>query len=189
MSWTIEKTDTKGEDIKELTTAIRHAVDKGILLFCAAEDMGNVSTTGETYPRSCWTDRIFTIGAATAAGNRWEWTGQGKVDYILPGHEILVERQQGTIGQQKVRSGSSLATALAAGLAGLILHSVELCDHDSSVLLRDHDRMNKAFKNMTNGGSNEFIRVWTVFQKHLQARRHVDGEKEVLEKVMRALLN
>lgn len=40
MSWTIEKTDRNGNDIKKLEDTISLAARKNILMFCAATDQG-----------------------------------------------------------------------------------------------------------------------------------------------------
>jgi len=46
--------------------------------------------------------------------------------------------------------------------------------------------MNKAFKNF--GGSNGFVRVWTIFQEHLKRKPPLGGEEDVIAKVVKALL-
>ena len=122
MSWTIERTQENASDIADLESAIEAAAKKGILMFCAASDQGAVGD--HSFPYACGgTKHLFKIGAAGASGTIWKWVGEGEVDFIFPGQNIVMEQPNNTsIAVCEKLTGSSVATALAAGLAALILY-------------------------------------------------------------------
>jgi hypothetical protein len=70
---------------------------------------------------------MFRIGAATVDGLAHPRVSDD-VDYILPGHNVLPHSNDlvGNDGPVTPMTGSSVATALAAGLAALIIHCVRL---------------------------------------------------------------
>ncbi|KAJ3557440.1 hypothetical protein NPX13_g9928 [Xylaria arbuscula] len=128
MSWTIEKTDSNGNDIKELEDVITAAARENILMFCAATDQG--AYKDRTYPAATSTKKIFKIGAAEASGAALKWLGdQTLVDFVFPGHQVVMEQH----GDPRVKkytplTGSSVATALASGLAAVILYTIQLAE-------------------------------------------------------------
>jgi len=136
MSWTIQKSSDQDNDntadIARLEKAIKSAVDQKKLVFCSAPDIGTASREmlESYYPFSCpgVSDSIFKIGAAKADGSIYGWSGELRnVDFILPGHKV--DFKEGDKVDEKddtPRTGSSVATALAAGLAALIIHCVRL---------------------------------------------------------------
>ncbi|KAL7800594.1 hypothetical protein V8C43DRAFT_274335 [Trichoderma afarasin] len=142
MSWTIKSTvenghDETDQDIKDLQNAIKNAISKGALLFCAAPDEGNKSdaTFRQYYPvgySSC-SHQMFKIGAAASTNKAWEKTGRvSQLDFLLPGHEV--EPRMGDrieIKESGLQTGSSIATALAAGLAALVIYCVQLAAIES----------------------------------------------------------
>ena len=125
MSWTIEGTDDNESYIKTLKEAIKVAADKPILMFCAASDGGAMSD--RSFPGSL-RDFVFKIGAATEDGKAWKWVGdEGNIDFIFPGHEVVQERYKEALLQDRnLLTGSSVATAIAAGLAALVLDCVRI---------------------------------------------------------------
>ncbi|CAO2650409.1 Nn.00g017010.m01.CDS01 [Neocucurbitaria sp. VM-36] len=134
MSWTIFKNDSEGtkngETLKKLQKALVAANEnKNILLFCSAPDMGASELKDTYYPFDC-TDipKMFRIGAAKADGTTFPWSGD-KHDFILPGENVGIKASHKMISPEDVRfpnTGSSIATALAAGLAALVIHCVRL---------------------------------------------------------------
>ncbi|KAI1359384.1 hypothetical protein F5Y08DRAFT_332379 [Xylaria arbuscula] len=173
MSWTIEKTDSNGNDIKELEDAITAAARENILMFCAATDQG--AYKDRTYPAATSTKKIFKIGAAEASGAALKWLGdQTLVDFVFPGHQVVMEQH----GDPRVKkytplTGSSVATALASGLAAVILYTIQLAEvsQERSGLrgayqsLKNHDRMKEAFSQIgtTKESENKYIMVWNRF--------------------------
>ncbi|KAI8962617.1 hypothetical protein F5Y11DRAFT_365681 [Daldinia sp. FL1419] len=136
MSWTTRlDLENRGSDSgisKKLEEALLLAANKGSLLFCSAPDEG-VTTDGmfhSFFPVGCknLSPHLFKIGAATATSMASSSTGDtAQLDFLLPGHEVT-EKPFGSVSPQKSnpKSGSSIATALAAGFAALILHCVRL---------------------------------------------------------------
>ena len=102
------------------------AAPNGILMFCPASNGGAV--TDQTFPAESQRGSVFKIGAATEEGKAWKWVGEEKnIDFIFPGHEVVHERYKGILLQHcNLLTGSSVATAIAAGLAALVLDCVQL---------------------------------------------------------------
>ena len=125
MSWTIERTDENKSDILALEQAVQDAANKGILMFCAASDGGAVSD--RSFPARSVKEVLFKIGAATEEGSKWKWVGDAtNIDFIFPGHKVVKERySEAPIQSCNLLTGSSVATAIAAGLAALILDCVQ----------------------------------------------------------------
>lgn len=126
MSWTItpssNEDETERKERKELEQAIMDAAAAEILMFCSASDEG--AKQNDTLPSKAMSGSIFKIGGADVNGNLYERVGDiAAVDYTLPGHLVASEVPP-DVTRSKVQysSGSSVATALAAGLAALILY-------------------------------------------------------------------
>jgi hypothetical protein len=67
-------------------------------------------------------EQVISIGAATDMGAETPESAGGKADYLFSGHDVAVETS--IFGADKcpqVISGTSVATAIAAGVASLIL--------------------------------------------------------------------
>ncbi|KAF9768915.1 hypothetical protein IL306_013725 [Fusarium sp. DS 682] len=187
MSWTVKETGENREGINAFRQAIKDALDAGILLFCAAADTGAV--TEVEYPWSFDRQRIFRIGAATADGRVWGPTGNPQnLSFILPGHKVVSRNphREGALPDDfEERTGSSVATALAAGLAALILHCVRLAivhrekqggapsptavsDSDLE-RLTNHDDMHGVLRGIgLDEGQQRFIEVWRRFERPAQ---------------------
>ena len=115
MSWTMYETQENKSDLDELVTTINDAAGRGIILFCAGEDRGQLEGNKKPYPASSHTDRIKKIGSAGEYGEKSDFVNEANINYFFPG-EIANEQDQ----------GSSAATALASGLAAMILWCSEL---------------------------------------------------------------
>lgn len=177
MSWTIgipENEDLK----KDLQDAILDAAKEDILMFCSATDRGPIQKM--TFPSNA-TDKIFTIGAAGASGVVDSWVGDmSAINFTFPGNKVESEEYGSPLGVN-YRTGSSVATALAAGLAALILYCVQIRilraqePHEKDKARRDfktlkkHYHMMKAFENIgtTKDSKNKYIAVWEVFGKRV----------------------
>jgi hypothetical protein len=184
MSWTIEKKAENETGISELEFAIQDAARAGILMFCAANDQG--IARDKTFPAGGREKNLFKIGAATDDGMVWKWMGElNDVDFIFPGHNVVKERytEVPLLESCKTLTGSSVATAIAAGLAALVLYCVQLGALDNEGLnyqwgqrgsvvtmedfnaLKGHERMMEAFKAMgtSPASGNRYVEVWHVF--------------------------
>jgi hypothetical protein len=129
MSWSIKNDGNASElvDLERLENKLRHCANAGKpLLFCSVPDIGQ-SSSDLYYPFGCNdVQNKFKIGAATADGGTNSWTGK-ETTYNLPGTNISL-RKGDKLEEEEIspKTGSSIATALAAGLAALVIHCVRL---------------------------------------------------------------
>ena len=134
----------------------------------------NISPVGD--PASA-TKRLFKIGAAEASGTAFRWLGdQRAVDFIFPGHNVGTERFSDGPEDKSVKlTGSSPATALASGLAAVILYCVQVAAKSGRAkgitmedfrALKQHDRMRDAFLALgtTDESEKKYIAVWDRFR-------------------------
>ncbi|KAF3912211.1 hypothetical protein ABW21_db0209351 [Orbilia brochopaga] len=156
-----ERVQNESPDIKLLTKAIKVAKDKNILLFASASDQGSASS------RHCYPARAggcITIGAATETGEMCAWVHPSQAKFCCPGVNVPFKKANETT--PKPQSGSSVATALAAGLAGLLL----FCDralYKEKSILKSKKNMGTAFENLATGTDKQFPRVDDFFKKDL----------------------
>ncbi|KAK4209225.1 intracellular serine protease [Rhypophila decipiens] len=195
MSWSIESPGDEGER-RELEDAISKAEKANILMFCSAADQGAKQT--DTYPSRA-TRRIFTIGAAGPSGETNSWVGDPeKVNFTFPGDRVEIMDKTPSNTTREI-SGSSVATALAAGFCALLLYCVQVrlltareAEKDQVrsefAALKRHEEMLKAFR--TIGVSPEshgkFITVWEFFGPAGNERdRYEDPERliDVISKI------
>ncbi|PNP51300.1 hypothetical protein THARTR1_08057 [Trichoderma harzianum] len=115
MSWTIESNSAEGQEIKQLKDAISSAENKNILMFCSADDKGAISSD-HCYPNA-WKKSLL-IGAANETGSMCDWVPahQASEMFIFPG--LNIPFSPWIDAPDNFESGSSVATAIAAGLAG-----------------------------------------------------------------------
>lgn len=132
--------------MKELRIVMNVARSNGSripIMFCAASDDGNRGQHGRSeFPHGSNND-IFCIGAADSSGQVWpEVTDKSGLHFIFPGADIKdvfeddgdnsrveAASKNGRLGDlmsKNGRTGSSVATALAAGLAALLMHCTKL---------------------------------------------------------------
>ncbi|KAI8713707.1 Peptidase-S8 domain-containing protein [Fusarium sp. LHS14.1] len=212
MSWTVKDTEDNHKGINGLREAVKDALDSGILLFCAAADTGAV--TEVEYPWSFDQRRIFRIGAATADGRVWGPTGSPRdLSFILPGHKVVSRNphREGALPDDfEERTGSSVATALAAGLAALILHCVRLgaihterealrgvrspttvSDVDVESLKKHHNMHGVLRAIGLDEGQQRFIEVWRRFDGPAQElKSNSSGEAlNIVAKLARDLVS
>jgi len=196
MSWTIDPPkdldQEDGEVKRKLADAIQAAANANILMFCAASDKGAKFT--DTFPSRA-SNCIFTIGAADATGAVDAWVGNPlNVNFTFPGTNVDVD--DSALGKNV--TGSSIATAYAAGLAALILYIVQIkllratnpaekaaiqTDFDK---IRKHDGMMKAFRKVgtTPESQNKFIAVWDVFGAVVEEKdRYNKMQQELIDQI------
>ena len=137
-----------------LNVALGKAQAAGILMFCSCIDRG-ASAADNTYPGK--SNCCIKIGAATASGEKLPWVSGDKSEFLLPGENVQPAEADAWSHSQSGPFGSSIATALAAGLAGVLLYCNRLigCETTASTQdageveeLRDTGNMRNAFKSM-----------------------------------------
>lgn len=158
-------------------------------MFCSSPDEGKF--TELDYPSGPWRSRFFRIGAARADGTVFEWTPDDGISFVLPGVDVVKEQAGRTssetqsfgvtsrVADFKYETGSSVATALAAGLAAMIIYCVKASimalrianQNLDSVIgiaitngdlkrISEHDAMKQAFSTLGKVTPNRFIQVW-----------------------------
>ncbi|KAI0467994.1 peptidase S8/S53 domain-containing protein [Xylaria cf. heliscus] len=179
MSWTI------GQDEDSIQSGLQKAIDRAfennILMFASSGDGGHFMD--DSWPVSLKRDAFFRIGAAKADGKPSDWAGPlDLLDYTFPGVDVIKAHYRSLqksgseyhdkLEQIATETGSSVATALAAGTAAMVLTCVRIAAIDSlekkrgvtrHVLNKMQKRNNMAVALERLGvklGDNKFIEVW-----------------------------
>ncbi|KAF7948213.1 uncharacterized protein EAE97_003624 [Botrytis byssoidea] len=176
MSWTIPKPkDSTTKDI--LRAAISEAVRENILMFCSASDGGPVED--ESFPWAAAKGNIFRIGAATDKGMASPIVGDPTdLGFTFPGTDVERKDMDKKVEYQ---TGSSVATALATGLAALVLYCVQVKllrtedRHKGRVRqsfkrIKEYDGMLKVFQDnigTTQESNHKYLKVWIIFKKYV----------------------
>lgn len=172
-------------------------------MFCSAPDKGKF--TELDYPSGPWPNSFFRIGAAYSNGNVFQWTPDVGITYILPGVDVVQAQMTGTSSKaaesakhDKNLTGSSVATALAAGLAAMIIYcvkasilAVKTANHnkaaihaipdDRAIQVAKPDAMKRAFKSLGSVTSNKFIQIWEELDKARVILERWEREKSIPE--------
>ena len=161
------------------------------------------------YPTCLRDSGVIRIGTATRSGNPSAWSG-ADCDYVLPGGNLVIDptstpywsTEENAIDYEShvkggFFTGSSYATALAVGVAALVL----LCQDPNMIgdenidkgAYRTHQRIKKAFESMgtrEKAGGPLFINPWEkVFTDRLGDTNTCDKEsRKKLASVMKQLL-
>lgn len=159
MSATIKKS-------RALQEAVADAISAGILV------LG--STTGEGYvDEEAWPanfESVLSIGAAKLTGKETEESITDNAKYMFPGKDILVSTS--FLGSQPLEtevSGTSFATAIAAGVASLILACRRLAlstERDPTRWERDLKSRRRIVVNVfseMSANKGRYVKPWTVF--------------------------
>ncbi|KAF5567239.1 intracellular serine protease [Fusarium phyllophilum] len=159
-------------------------------MFCSARDKG--AHNAPTYPSKA-TGKIFTIDAANSSGASVDYVGNAsELSYTFPGDKVEVDSGLSRRTPPEIVDGLSVATALTAGLAALILY----CIHVRIILAKDsekqrardtyrkvkqHDGMVKAFDAIetTKESNHMFLKVWEVFGKRVEQKDHKPQEERL----------
>lgn len=126
MSWACEMPGNR-DDKERFDEVIKKAASKGVLMFCSARDEGRSSDHG--YPHASNPQSSFLIGAAKHSGAKADYvTDDRTINFLLPGDKVVLRSLHPNKGSDELAShrGSSVATALASGLAALVIECVRL---------------------------------------------------------------
>lgn len=175
-------------------------------MFCAASDQGKFAD--RTYPHRS-NPSSFRIGAAAATGKILDTVGDpDDLSFIFPGHEVVVDNwyddvKDTILKKFEAHTGSSVATALAAGLVALVMECVRLGvihtnqnpgkQQDATVAIRaddlvsvkDRDTMKSALMYIGTdiNSRNLCLEVWKLFEdkakKVGEARLKCDTEGQL----------
>ncbi|KAL7814959.1 hypothetical protein V8C44DRAFT_363359 [Trichoderma aethiopicum] len=188
--------------IEALRQAINKAKDRDILMFCSAAD--DIQQTGkDNLPYGAAPDSILRIGAALQLGQRDPASEDVRsISYFCPGNQVAESENPDSCRPVEYHDGSSVATALAAGLASLIVqcttvvnayHGGRTKPFSSWVAnLRKHENMRTAFDNISYSEHQDkkFPPVWKMFGDAAKRidEAHSDRDKMAkLEELVREL--
>ena len=192
-----------------LEEAVTAAVQQNIIMFCSATD--DIQVGGMDFlPYQKAPKYIFRIGAATALGTRDPYAEDEKtIDYFFPGNQVAEPWNPKAEGKVIYHDGSSVSTALATGLASLIIYcailvrtyykytmpttSVQYETFQRYVeLLKKRDNMKRAFDCIDSDywDDRKFLPVWEVFgnaTKEIEDTKDLKDKIGALEKLVRRL--
>lgn len=197
--------------VEALKEAIGKAKEAKILIFCSASD--DIKKKGiDTLPYSHASNYVFRIGAADAYGWSDKQTeDQHTIDWFFPGNQVADDYNPRAVrlSELEYRDGSSVATALAAGLASLIMYLMNVmkeyyradarnANKYSNYAKRFTDRqaMKVAFENISNMDpyykDKKFLPVWDLFGKRAEKiqgdNRNPEANWEVLDELCTKLV-
>ena len=169
--------------IKLLEEAVDAAVEANILMFCSASD--DIQSGGmDALPYRRAPKHIFRIGAALALGQRDPHSeDKENIDYFFPGNQVAEAWNPRSARTVQYHDGSSVGTALAAGLASLIIYCAIIMRTyykgrtapvneqgynrftEFAEALQSRDKMKRAFDNIDSERweDKKYLPVWDVF--------------------------
>ena len=161
MSWTIEP--PRDTEAHELGYAISQAHDNDILLF-------GTTYNENTYPADAY--RCITcIGGANSYGDQIPESRKGNARFTFPSSDLGLEFQE-----DADVVGSSISTALAAGLAALIIYCAEytgLCESRGALRME----VTRMFQAMGAGNTDPvFVDPKLFFDLNDPNNRHAEAE-------------
>lgn len=181
MSWTIQTTAQDNTDMTDLKTAIGRAHSAEILMFCSASDQG-ANNKEKSYPGG-W-NQCIRIGGATFTGEKLTWVNND-VDFWFPGRNVPFPSKDGKSVVKE--SGSSVATAAATGLAGVLIYSARLSNNTSPgerIDFQDRIKMTKAFETMAKGIDGKFPQTQKIMVELFNEKfQQVSGKSNKLNRV------
>ncbi|KAL6411626.1 hypothetical protein AUP68_05342 [Ilyonectria robusta] len=180
---------------KPVHKVLHAAVKDKVLMVCCCPDGGKF--TKSVYPSGPWPKDFFRIGAAHADGTVFKWTEEDDISFVLPGVDVIKDRvanygSDGTkkggtnpVAHFKYETGSSVAAALASGLAAMIIYCVKAsilaaktANHnvtgpilgigipdDGAISVAKPEAMRQAFKSLGHETPSRFIQIWDELDK------------------------
>ncbi|KAL5041266.1 hypothetical protein BDW71DRAFT_212292 [Aspergillus fruticulosus] len=203
MSWTVQQ--PTGKEKLAFDEALGKAELNGILMFCSSADEGQYS--GDHYPTAWGPQKFFRIGASQADGNPYSRVLVKQVDYLFPGVDVVRANRRDInlrILEDKIAfTGSSVSTALAAGLAALVLWFVIIgakysqdenlsdgLDYTDVKRMRDIKEMKEAFQKLgaSQNPNEKFVEIWSVLERPTQSLKEHRGHFETDIKESRRII-
>jgi hypothetical protein len=143
------------------STALKKKVElakgDGIAMIGSRGDRGN--NTESVYPAEY--GEVISISSLTNFGKRTDST-ETDAQYFFQGENVSIPAEPSYLESQKHASGSSVATAMAAGVAALILSCRRLGNKE-----KEMDRLKTVktvFDRMTLPENDKYVRPWRVFK-------------------------
>ncbi|KAH7186030.1 uncharacterized protein B0J16DRAFT_356122 [Fusarium flagelliforme] len=185
MSWTIPIPEEGTENRKRIDEVLKRACKQKVLMFCSSPDQKSQT---KHYPSHYDRDKIFLIGAADDSGTLFNHAGQDN-NFIFPGVNVNTSNRYSNDSTSIVQksTGSSIATALSAGLAAMVTYcfkasalasvttriaqgrpptasGTELVKPQDVDRIAHHDGLKRVFERIGTMDGGKFIAVWGVFR-------------------------
>lgn len=189
MSWTIPIPRQHSAASQRFEAAVRKACSRKVIMLGSSPDEGQF--TDNVYPTAVERKKMFRIGAAHDDGTAFSYAGKD-VDFIFPGVNVNVNTTTSVTGPSGILreiTGSSVATALAAGLAATIIYcfkvsalavktraqlssyrnvyGLEFTEAEVTKIAKDEE-MKAAFGRIGEINEGKFIQVWETFDQAAQ---------------------
>lgn len=182
MSWTVDPPEGRVKAM--FSKALDRAISNNVIMFCSAKDAGHSNQESKHWPTDHRRDYVIKVGAAQPSGLPYDWAGPlDNLDFILPGVEVVATHRSNTppgaikLLSDRPKTGSSVATALGAGLAATVLY----CFHIAAVVdpsvneeklkkVHQIDQMRKAIAAFGSGSKDterKFVEISTKLDKTL----------------------
>ncbi|CEI68158.1 unnamed protein product [Fusarium venenatum] len=191
--------------------AINYAAERGSQIICMSWTIKPPEGELRNRFNAASNRQCFRIGGAKATGTMLDTVGDPHaVDFIFLGHEVVISSREDESSAQKFESytGSSVANALATGLATLAIECVRLSViynrelakqgqqtivafghspivEDDITKVRERARMEDAFHSISvNQNTNhKYIEVWNTFDAVATNLKRSDTEYEKLRHI------
>jgi hypothetical protein len=146
------------DTIQELRDVVRDAEKQGALIFRAKDEV-DVNSPGPT--PWAFPVRGFRIGTSSTFSHNEH---PDLVDFYFPGDKEIADKIHSVMSpNRQLKSPHAMATAVASGVAALILSCVELVRSDVVQELRNPEYMKLALAN-TCGNDGKTSRFWTTLE-------------------------
>lgn len=157
---------TLDEGSAKLQIAVDDAVNHGAVIIASVHGEGS-RTKGAGYPASY--HNVLAIASADGVGGPSSGTVEDQANYLFPGEKIVARTEHlGGLEDTPDISGPSVATAVAAGVASLVLagerfalFQKECFDRPEYPMKLQGDVVRKVFKAMSS--EKNYVRPWMFF--------------------------
>jgi subtilisin family serine protease len=159
-------------DNESLSLAIRNARRQGIAIICSTADEGH--NVPIVFP-AAYTRETLSIAACNHYGSLAKY-GSDQAKYYFQGDKLVTDVQFSEDSPVTV-SGSSVATAVAAGVASLIVacHRIATPRQEETPRIVEH-----WFNEMTKGpGEQKYVKPWVCFGEEERG----DGDEDWLSEL------
>jgi hypothetical protein len=182
MSWSFQS-DTQAkinpDDVQLFRDAIGKAIAAKKILFASLHDQGSTLDYKTFLPMGI--QGVIRIGSSTSYGKPSDMNSDGSIEFALPGEKV----ENHASGKEV--TGSSVATAIAAGLGALIIYCADVAKALGIDVRRDPqdmETMRLAFTKMVPAEQPKCPTPFTVFPKVMPLDKGADKAKEELQKIM-----
>ena len=146
------------KDSQRLREAVENAKKSDIVMVGSRGDRGN--NPEKTFPADY--DEVISISSLKSSGKQAD-SSEENARYFFQGENVSISTESSYLQPVKHASGSSVATALAAGVAALILSCRRLASKRRE--FQRLEAVKAAFDRMTLPEKDRYVRPWTYFKE------------------------